>query len=95
MAYIAALRTKRQRAGLSQNALASLSGVDRQTVSRCENGYTIRKEKAFQILNALNAHKFYWGNLISEDEIKDGGKTGPFPPSRKANAVGIDEEVRD
>lgn len=49
--------TKRKKAGLSQDALAELAGIDRKTVNRIENGhFSPSMETFFRIAHALRAN---------------------------------------
>jgi transcriptional regulator with XRE-family HTH domain len=49
--------TKRKKAGLSQDALAELAGIDRKTVNRIENGhFSPSMETFFRIANALRTN---------------------------------------
>jgi transcriptional regulator with XRE-family HTH domain len=83
MAYVEGLKARREKAGLSQNQLARLAVVDRQTVSRCENGYNVRPEKANLIRNAINRLEIYKSDPMPESSIKDDGKIGEFPKKNK------------
>jgi transcriptional regulator with XRE-family HTH domain len=49
--------TKRKKAGLSQDALAELAGIDRKTVNRIENGhFSPSMETFFRIAHALRTN---------------------------------------
>jgi len=51
------ITTKRKKAGLSQDALAELAGIDRKTVNRIENGhFSPSMETFFRIAHALRAN---------------------------------------
>ena len=51
------IATKRKKAGLSQDALAELAGIDRKTVNRIENGhFSPSMETFFRIAHALRAN---------------------------------------
>jgi len=92
MAYIDGLEGYRQKAGLSQNALARMAGVDRATISRAENQYNIRTEKAHLILRALNSTSEYSRNKIPPEKIIDGGKSGVFPKTKNKKKEATPEE---
>ncbi len=47
------LRDLRLQAGLSVNRLAHISGVDRKTVERAEEGLPVQDVKAYAIVRAL------------------------------------------
>jgi len=51
------IATKRKQAGLSQDRLADLAGVDRKTVNRIENGhFSPSMETFFRIAQALRTN---------------------------------------
>lgn len=51
------IATKRKKAGLSQDKLAEMAGVDRKTVNRIENGhFSPSMETFFRIAHALRAN---------------------------------------
>lgn len=51
------IATKRKKAGLSQDKLAELAGIDRKTVNRIENGhFSPSMETFFRIALALRAN---------------------------------------
>ena len=48
---------KRKKAGISQEALAEMAGIDRKTVNRIENGhFSPSMETFFRIAHALRAN---------------------------------------
>lgn len=51
------ITNKRKKAGLSQDALAELAGIDRKTVNRIENGhFSPSMETFFRIAHALRTN---------------------------------------
>lgn len=70
----------RERAFLSQEQLASISGVSTQTISRIERHETIRAQKrtVLKIARALNVHP---NELVEEGEEPEKPSYSPFPES--------------
>ncbi len=74
MPYIVSLKNLRLGIGLSQAKLAGRAGVDRETISRSENGYAIQELTCGRIRNALIA-----AGLPEPVVIDPGGIQGPQP----------------
>ena len=81
MPYIANLKSLRIGCRLSQAALARRANIDRATVSRCENGYSVMDIKCAAIEGAIKEEATRRG-LAVELTISDGGKIGPFPKKK-------------
>lgn len=52
------IRRRRERLGLSKAKLAALAGVDRETLTKVEDGFEITAMKLRQILEALDAREY-------------------------------------
>ena len=80
--YIPNLSALRLRCGLSQAGLARKAGIDRATVSRCENGYFVMDIKAAAIEIAIREEAGKKNISVSEMKIMPGGKIEEFPKKK-------------
>jgi len=80
MPYLVGLTKIRLKIALSQAKLARQAGVDRETVSRCEHGYSIQDVSCVKIRDALVAA----GAKEDAITIADGGETGSSRTKNKA-----------
>jgi transcriptional regulator with XRE-family HTH domain len=84
MAHIPRLHEYRMKSKLSQAALARLADIDRETVSRAENGFNVQDVKCAQILDALNNVAPFKKAPLQDSAVSSGGKAGPQSAKPKA-----------
>jgi len=79
MPYIPKLSDYRLRLGWSQAELARKAGIDRATVSRCENGYAVTDVSCATIKSALEAEAELRRVQLQGLTVIEGGKNGDMP----------------
>lgn len=83
MPFIVDLKKVRLRLGLSQGELARKAGVDRETISRCENAYVVTELSCARIEQALQALAKSLNETLPSITTNSGGKNGPKPAKGK------------
>jgi predicted transcriptional regulator len=78
MPYIAQLKGLRLGLGMSQAELARMARVDRATVARCEEGYSITELSCAKIIIAMKEEARARHLEEPDPRIEDGGVRGSF-----------------